>query len=245
MRPYIIANWKMNGSFDALDEAWGIDEAAGEYRDVDVAICPPATLIAPMADELSYAKAGAQDCHQAESGAHTGCLSANMIGEVGGTLAIVGHSERRQDQAETSAIVAEKLIAAQKTGLEAILCIGEPLDVRDAGEAESYVCQQLAESLVGDIDPAMLTVAYEPIWAIGTGRVAGESDIAAMHAACRAQLVERFGDVGAGVRLLYGGSVKGENAPQILAIDDVNGALVGGASLKAETFAPIIAAAAQ
>ncbi|MEO1044950.1 MAG: triose-phosphate isomerase [Pseudomonadota bacterium] len=245
VRPYIIANWKMNGLMDALEEAWGIDGAAAQHDGVDVAICPPATLIAPLADMLDHANAGAQDCHHNDSGAHTGCLSAPMLCEAGARLVIVGHSERRQDQGETSTIIAAKARAAQKAGMEAILCVGEPLEVREAGEAEDYVCHQLAESLAGDIDPQQLTIAYEPIWAIGTGRVAGEPEIAAMHAACRKQLVARFGDAGAAVRLLYGGSVKGENASQILAIDNVNGALVGGASLKAESFAPIIAAAAQ
>lgn len=245
MRPYIIANWKMNGMMDSLEEAWGIDAAAAAHPLVDVAICPPATLIAPMADMLDSASAGAQDCHYNASGAHTGCLSAAMLVESGATLTIIGHSERRQDQGETSDMVAQKIIAAQRAGLEAIVCVGEPLHVRDAGEAEDHVGQQLSESLLGDINPAALVIAYEPIWAIGTGRVASESDIAAMHAACRKQLIDRFGGAGALVRLLYGGSVKADNAAQILAIDDVNGALVGGASLKAETFVPIITAAAQ
>lgn len=244
MRPYIIANWKMNGLMDALGEGWAIDDAAAANANVDVAICPPATLIAAMADILSTAKAGAQDCHHAASGAHTGCLAADMLAEADAQLVIVGHSERRQDQHESSALVAQKAIAAQNAAMEAILCIGEPLEIRDAGQAEEYVTAQLGDSLVGNIDPAKLTIAYEPIWAIGTGRVASESDIAAMHSACRKKLFERFGDAGASVRLLYGGSVKGENAGNILGINDVNGALVGGASLKAQTFIPIITAAA-
>lgn len=242
-RSYIVGNWKMNGSLADVAILKAIAEAAADEGGVELGICPPATLISAFADQAGAVAIGAQDCHAASSGAHTGCLSAAMIREAGATFSIVGHSERRADQGETDADVAAKAEALFAAGMGAILCVGETLQERDSGNAIAIVTAQLTRSLPQSASPDWLSVAYEPVWAIGTGRVPVSADIAAMHAALRATLVEKMGEPGKGVRILYGGSVNPGNASEILSIADVGGALVGGASLKAETFAPIIAAA--
>ena len=238
-RKLVAGNWKMNGLGADLDEARAIADGAAEG--VDVALCLPATLIERAARALPGFSIGGQDVHGAASGAHTGDISAAMLVDAGASLTIVGHSERRADHKETNADVRAKAEAGQAAGLDVILCIGESLEVREAGEAIATVTAQLADSLPAS--PTRLTVAYEPIWAIGTGKVPSIEDIAAMHAALRARLDESFGAAGAAVRILYGGSVKPSNAAEIFAIADVDGALVGGASLKAADFLPIVDAA--
>lgn len=243
-RPYIVGNWKMNGLLADLATIEAIDRAAAEQAKVDVALCPPFTLLAPAGERASVIGIGAQDCHFAASGAHTGNVSAPMLAELGIGFSIVGHSERRADQGETSALVAAKVGALHEAGLGAILCVGESLAIREAGDAIAYVTRQLDESLPEGVPAEALSIAYEPVWAIGTGRVAEVSDIQAMHAALRALLVDRFGEAGGSIRLLYGGSVNASNAGAILTASNVDGALVGGASLKAESFIPIIEAAA-
>lgn len=247
MRPYIVANWKMHGLKKDLPHIAAIDLAAAKNEHVDVAIAVPATLIQPASHIAAHAAIGAQDCHHAAQGAHTGCLSAAMLSEAGAGFAIIGHSERRADQAESNIMVAGKVIAAQSEHMGAILCVGEDLTTRQSGNALSHVSQQLLASLSPENDPKPsldnLTIAYEPIWAIGTGHVPEIADIAAMHDCLRAQLITIFGDKAQGVRILYGGSVNADNAKTILAVQNVNGALVGGASLSDETFTPIIEAA--
>ncbi len=240
---YIVGNWKMNGIAADVAVLQAIAQAADAHPHVDIGICPPATLIAGFAAHAGQVQIGAQDCHAKASGAHTGNLSAAMLQEAGASYAIVGHSERRADQGETDADVAAKAEALHAAGMGAILCVGETLEERDSGNAIAIVTAQLAASLPASASSDWLAVAYEPVWAIGTGRVPVSDDIAAMHAALRATLVEKLGEAGKGVRILYGGSVNPGNATEILAIPDVGGALVGGASLKAETFVPIIAAA--
>lgn len=231
-RKLIAGNWKMNGSAAALAEI-DVIAAAVMSLAVDVVICPPATLIgAACARGLAI---GAQDCHARASGAHTGCISAQMLVEAGATYCIVGHSERRTDNGETDADVRAKAEAAIAAGMTVIVCVGETLAERDAGEAVNVVKRQLAGSLPGILDKTV--IAYEPVWAIGSGRTPAAEDVAEIHAAIR-------GVVGDGVRILYGGSVKGANAGELLRIDNVDGALVGGASLKAAEFVPIIEAAA-
>ena len=238
-RKLVAGNWKMNGTAADLAEASAI--AAGVGAGVDVALCLPATLIERAGRALPGFAIGGQDVHGAASGAHTGDISAGMLLDAGASLTLVGHSERRAAHSETNADVKAKAEAAVSAGLDVILCVGESLDVREAGDAIATVAAQLADSLPDGA--ARLTVAYEPIWAIGTGKVPSVEDIAAMHAALRARLLASFGDAGAAVRILYGGSVKGSNAAEIFAIRDVDGALVGGASLTAADFLPIVDAA--
>jgi triosephosphate isomerase len=244
LRKLVAGNWKMNGSLAALGELDAIAEAARRYTALDVAICPPFTLIAPAAQRCPALAIGAQDCPAAAAGAHTGCVSAGMIVEAGGRLAIVGHSERRADQGESDAAVQGKAIAAIAAGLVAIVCIGETEAERDAGHAEAVVTRQLRGSVPRDGTGATLVVAYEPIWAIGTGRTASADDVAAIHATIRAELRALLGEEGARVRILYGGSVKPGNARELMAVANVDGALVGGASLKAVDFVGIIEGAA-
>jgi triosephosphate isomerase len=243
-RRLIAGNWKMNGSRDALAELDGIAAAAEAAPDVDVAICPPFTLIERAAARTPSLPIGAQDCHAAPKGAHTGCVSAGMLVEAGAKLVIVGHSERRADQGETDAIVKAKAEAAIAAGLTAIVCVGETEAERDAGEAGAVVARQLRGSLPvagGDA----LVVAYEPVWAIGTGRIPSLEDVATMHAAIRADLAELLGPERAeAIRILYGGSMNAGNAADLLAVPNVDGGLVGGASLTAAAFVPIIEAAA-
>jgi triosephosphate isomerase len=242
-RKLVAGNWKMNGSLAALTELSDIAEAARATGGVDVAICPPFTLIAAAGTRSGGLSIGAQDCHAADSGAHTGCVSAAMVKEAGARLVIVGHSERRAEQHESDADVRAKAEAALRHGLIAILCVGESEAARTAGDHLAVVAGQLAGSLPDRWEEGELVIAYEPIWAIGTGKVATVDDIAEMHAALRAALVDRFGDLGQRLRILYGGSVKADNAAAIFAVADVDGALVGGASLTAAQFVPIIQAA--
>jgi triosephosphate isomerase len=187
---------------------------------------------------------GGQDCHMQDSGAHTGCVSAPMLVDAGSTLTIIGHSERRSDQYETNANICAKASAAHGAGLKSIVCVGETLAERDAGQALEIVLGQLEGSLPDDATADWLSVAYEPVWAIGTGRIPDESDVAEMHFAIRKQLISRFGSNGETIRILYGGSMNGENASMLLAIPNVDGGLIGGASLTAVKFEPIIKAAA-
>jgi triosephosphate isomerase len=243
-RKLVAGNWKMNGSLASLAELSAIAEAARRAGGVDVAICPPFTLIAPALTRSGGLIIGAQDCHAAPGGAHTGCVSVAMIREAGARLVIAGHSERRAEDHESDAEVRAKAIAALKGGLVAIVCVGESEEQRAAGAHLATVEAQLAGSLPDDWEEGELVVAYEPIWAIGTGKVATPADVAEMHAAIRVALVARYGDRGARVRILYGGSVKAENASELFAVPDVDGALVGGASLTAPQFVPIIQAAA-
>ncbi len=244
-RPYIVGNWKMNGTRAMLTEARAIDRAAQRLMKVEVALAPPFTLIHAVHKEVEQIGVGAQDCHAAKDGAFTGDVSAAMVADAGAKFVILGHSERRQGHGESDALVAAKIGAALSAGLRVILCCGESLETRDAGRAEAFVLGQLRSAFAHVDDAAeKLTVAYEPIWAIGTGRTAGLDDIAAMHAAIRGLIGETFGEEAAGqVRILYGGSVKPENAREILALEDVDGALVGGASLTAENFLGIVHAA--
>ncbi len=246
-RPYIVGNWKMNGTRAMLSEARAIDRAAQRYMKVEVAVAPPYTLIHAVHKEAEQIGVGAQDCHPGAGGAHTGDISAVMIADSGAKFVILGHSERRADHGETDALINAKMESALEAGLRIILCCGESIETRDAGEAESFVLKQLRGSLP-DIEDAAerLTVAYEPIWAIGTGRTATVADIEAMHGAIRRLLDEKYGEqASAQIRILYGGSVKAENAREILAGAEVGGALVGGASLSAESFLGIVVAASE
>lgn len=245
MRKLVAGNWKMNGTSADLDEVRAI---AAHHVSCDVALCLPATLIERAVRAAPGFVIGGQDVHAKANGAHTGCISASMLTDAGATLVIVGHSERREAQGETDADIRAKAEAALTGGLSVIVCCGESDAVRAAGDAVPTVSAQLDASLPhGDAAaaavPDRLAVAYEPIWAIGTGKVPTTDDIAEMHAALRARLVAAYGDAGRGVRILYGGSVKGSNAAEIFAVPDVDGALVGGASLLASDFVPILDAA--
>lgn len=232
----------MNGDLAALAELDVIALAAG--GGVDVAIAVPATLIAAAAARVPGLEIGGQDVHAADKGAHTGCVSAAMLREAGAAFAIVGHSERRAGQCETDADVKGKAEALARAGLRAILCVGETLAQREAGDAETVVTAQIAGSLPDGAAADWLSIAYEPVWAIGTGRTPTTEDVAAMHGAIRAKLRDLVGAEAEAIRLLYGGSVTAENAAELLHAADVDGALVGGASLTAAKFVPIIAAAA-
>lgn len=241
-RKYVVGNWKMNGVRASLDEARAIASCAATHPAVDVALCPPFTLLGAMAQACPDLAVGGQDCHSAESGPFTGCVSAAMLRDAGAKLVIVGHSERREGLGETNAEVKAKIEAALAQGLGAICCVGESLDMRKSGRAVSFVLEQLGQSLPYALlaEPSRVAIAYEPIWAIGTGHTAGMGDIAEMHAAIRGTL----GQAGEDMAILYGGSVTADNAAAIMAQANVDGALVGGASLSAAKFAPIIAAAA-
>lgn len=242
-RKLVVGNWKMNGLKVQLGEVEAIGALAARHAAVEVGLCLPATLIAPAQAVKGGAFIGAQDCHMRENGAHTGCLSAAMLAEAGADWTIVGHSERRQDQGETDADVAAKALAAKAAGLKVILCVGESLDVRDAGDAESVVSAQLLASLPEGAGADWLAIAYEPIWAIGTGRIPTMEAVETMHRALRAALAGRIGADAEAMRILYGGSMNGDNAAELLAIADVDGGLVGGASLTVAKFAPILEAA--
>jgi triosephosphate isomerase len=243
-RPYIVGNWKMHGTRAMLSEARAIDRAAERLMKVEVALAPPFTLIHATRTEAGVFGVGAQGCHAADGGAHTGDISAAMLKDTGAGFAIVGHSERRADHGESDADVKAKADALLAVGLNAIVCVGETEAERDAGEAETVVARQLEGSLPrGEGGAAKVTVAYEPVWAIGTGRTPTVEDIGAMHRAIRQRLSAIYGEDGAAIRILYGGSVKPDNAAELLAADEVGGALVGGASLTAESFLGIVAAA--
>jgi triosephosphate isomerase len=229
-----------------LSEARAIDRAAERLLKAEVALAPPFTLIHASRKEAGLIGIGAQDCHPADGGAHTGDISAAMIKDAGADFVIVGHSERRADHGETDADVKAKAEAALVASLAVIVCVGETEAQRDAGDAVAVVSAQLEGSLPRGEDTAeKVTVAYEPVWAIGTGRTPTVEDVGAMHRAIRERLAEIYGEAGAEVRILYGGSVKPDNAAELLAADEVGGALVGGASLTAESFLGIIVAAAE
>ncbi|AUW58529.1 triose-phosphate isomerase [Sphingobium sp. SCG-1] len=243
-RKLVVGNWKMNGLRAHLPQIAAIGEEAAAYPSVETGLCVPATLIT-MANEVKGAAfIGGQDCHAKGNGAHTGCLAADMLKEAGATWVIVGHSERRADQGETDSDVAGKALAAHAQGLKVILCVGESLEIRDSGEALSFVLAQLEASLPEGAASDWLSIAYEPVWCIGTGRIPTMDQIADMHGSIRNALVQRIGDDGNAMRILYGGSVNAANAAEVFAVADVDGGLVGGASLKVESFGPIIAAAA-
>lgn len=245
-RPLVAGNWKMNGLRANLEElARMVAAAKTTTAACDILVCPPATLIALAAEVVkgSPIALGAQDCHHRKSGAHTGDISAEMLKDLGCAFVIVGHSERRTDHGETDADVRAKAEAAIESGLAAIICVGETEAERDAGRTLDVVGRQLAQSVPGNATPANVVIAYEPVWAIGTGRTPTEAEVAEVHGHIRAGLVARFGDAaGQGFRILYGGSVKPANARSLMSVADVDGALVGGASLKAEDFGGIIAA---
>ncbi|HEV7658222.1 MAG TPA: triose-phosphate isomerase [Allosphingosinicella sp.] len=243
-RKLVAGNWKMNGNLAALAELAPIADAARAAGGVDVAICPPFTLIAPAVTRSGGLIVGAQDVHAHESGAHTGCISVPMVREAGARLVVVGHSERRADQHESDEEVRAKAEAALAGGLVAIVCVGESAAERGEGRHLAIVEAMLAGSLPDDWEDGELVVAYEPIWAIGTGKVATPADVAEMHRRIREALVGRYGERGSRVRILYGGSVNAGNAAELFAVADVDGALVGGASLTAAAFAPIVEAAA-
>jgi len=242
----VAGNWKMNGLGASLGEAETLAKALQEQAgDCRVALCPPATLTERMARVLADTpvELGGQDCHAEASGAFTGSVSATMLADAGATLVILGHSERRAGFGETDADVAAKVEAALAADLEPIICIGETLAQREAGQAVEVVSRQVAGSLPDSLSGKAFAVAYEPVWAIGTGLTPTLEQIEEVHAAVRAAIVARLGDGGRVAPILYGGSVKPSNAAEILAVAEVGGALVGGASLKAEDFLGIIRAA--
>jgi triosephosphate isomerase len=243
-RKLAAGNWKMNGLRASLAELEAL-AAAHPNPGVDILICPPATLIssAAQAADKTPISIGGQDCHSALSGAHTGDISAEMLVDAGATAVILGHSERREDHEESSEMVRAKARTAQAAGLTAVVCLGESLAQREAANTLDIIAGQLAASLPDNSTAENLVIAYEPIWAIGTGMIPTMAQIGEVHDFIRARLERRFGaGVGRGVRLLYGGSVKPDNAAEIFRVPNVDGALVGGASLKAADFSPIIEA---
>jgi len=244
-RPLVAGNWKMHGATGMLKEPRLL---AAMLKDVklkcDVMVCPPAVLIRRVKLVLkgSRIKVGGQDCHWNASGAHTGDISAEMLKDAGASAVIVGHSERRTHHCETDAVVAKKAAAAHRAGLVAIVCIGETLDERKASDTLQVVSRQLTGSLPEGVTAANTVIAYEPVWAIGTGLTPTTAEVAEVHTHIRSDLMTRMGEDGAGMRILYGGSVKPANAAELMAASNVNGALVGGASLKAADFLGIIKA---
>jgi triosephosphate isomerase len=247
-RPLIAGNWKMNGlERPALAEIGKLSRKLKARKRVgcDVLICPPATLLAPLGRKIKdlglqrRLAVGGQDCHGAASGAHTGDIAAEMLADAGCRYVIVGHSERRADHGESDAVVKAKAEAALRAGLTAIVCVGETLKERDAGQALRVVGRQVKGSLPAGATAKSVVVAYEPVWAIGTGRTPTAEDVAKVHAHIRKILVKSLKD-GSSVRILYGGSVKASNAGELMAISNVDGALVGGASLTAADFWPIV-----
>jgi triosephosphate isomerase len=245
VRPLVAGNWKMNGLSGSLSEIAAMRRGveAGEAGAAEVAVCPPATLIAAAAKVLDGGPVslGGQDCHAAEKGAYTGDVAAPMLKDAGAAYVIVGHSERRQYHGETDAAVKAKAEAALKAGLTAIVCVGETRAEREAGKAIAVVSAQVRGSLPPAGSPETVVVAYEPVWAIGTGLTPTPADVAEVHAAIRTLLGEVYGAAGAKARILYGGSVKPSNAKELLGLPNVDGALVGGASLKAADFLAIAA----
>ncbi|MGE4045908.1 MAG: triose-phosphate isomerase [Acetobacteraceae bacterium] len=242
MRQLIAGNWKMHGlSTDAIALAKGV-AAGAQGLACDLLVCPPAVHVAAVAQAVagSAVAVGGQDCHQEKQGAHTGDVSAPMLRDIGATWVILGHSERRQNHGETDELIREKTLAAVAAGLTPIVCVGETEDQRTGGRETEVVGWQLAGSLP---KPFTGVVAYEPVWAIGTGKTATEADVELMHGFIRAELQRQFGDAGSDILILYGGSVRPANAASLLAVPDVGGALVGGASLKADDFLAIARAA--
>ena len=242
MRQLIAGNWKMHGlAADAVALAKGV-AAGAQGLGCDVLVCPPSVHVAAVAQAVagSPVAVGGQDCHPEKQGAHTGDVSAPMLRDIDATWVILGHSERRQNHAETDALVHAKTLAAVAAGLTPIVCVGETEDQRTSGRETEVVGSQLAGSLPVGFSGV---VAYEPVWAIGTGKTATEDDVAAMHGFIRQQLVRQFGAAGNGILILYGGSVRPANAASLLAVPNVGGALVGGASLKADDFLAIARAA--
>jgi triosephosphate isomerase len=239
MRKLIAGNWKMNGTSADLPELLTLAQTH-RAASVDVVICGPATLLSRMAD--TGLQIGGEDCHSAASGAYTGNISAAMIADTGATYVITGHSERRTDHAEDDALIAAKTTAGWAANLHVIICIGESEAQYRAGQTLDLLRAQMDQSIPDGATAQTTTIAYEPIWAIGTGLTPYPSEIADVHAGLRAHLVARFGEQGAQMRLLYGGSVKARNADEIFALENVDGALVGGASLKATDFSPIVTA---
>jgi triosephosphate isomerase len=237
-------NWKMNGLAAALSEVTALLDMHPDPA-CEVLLCPPATLLSRMSDMTAGGAivTGGQDCHATDAGAHTGDISARMLGDAGAAYVIVGHSERRADHAETDALVRAKAKSGLEAGLRVIICVGETLAQREAGQTSDVIGAQLAGSIPDGVSAATCVLAYEPVWAIGTGKVPSLAQIGEVHDFIRTRLESRFGDaVGGSVRLLYGGSVKASNAAEIFAVANVDGALVGGASLKAADFSPIIKA---
>lgn len=243
VRPLVAGNWKMNGTRASLDQIKAISEGVKGplSQKVEVVLCPPTTLlyVATALCTDSPLAIGAQDCHQEQSGAHTGDISADMIADCFGTYAIVGHSERRTDHGETDALVRAKAQAANAADLTAIICVGETEAERERGETLEVLKRQLAGSIPDGATAERTVVAYEPVWAIGTGVTPTIADVAEAHAFMRRELTSRFGSGGGEMRILYGGSVKPSNARDIMAVEHVDGALIGGASLKAEDFLAI------
>lgn len=247
VKPLVAGNWKMNGLKAARKEVVSLGKKLakkGKTPKCEVLVCPPATLIPLLKEAAKGSKIGigAQDCHAKASGAHTGDIAAEMLKEAGASYVIVGHSERRADHGESDAIVRAKAEAAWRAGLTAIICIGETRAQRDKGETLAIIASQLAGSLPDGATAKNTVLAYEPVWAIGTGLTPTNEDVAEVHAAIRKALKARFKAEGEGMRILYGGSVKPSNAAELMGVPDVNGALVGGASLKAEDFYGIIEA---
>ena len=242
MRPLVVGNWKMNGLADALPQLTALKEALAQKAPAcDVLVCPPATLLTQAAWTVNGAFAlGGQDCDALDSGAFTGDLSAAMLKDAGASYVIVGHSERRRRHGEQDGDVAAKALAAWRAGLKAIICIGENQTQRQSGNAHQVCGSQLDASMPHGATPQNTIVAYEPAWAIGTGVTPTSEQIMAMHSHIRAQLMRRLGAGGQQVLILYGGSVRPDNAPALLGLPDVGGALVGGASLKAAEFLSII-----
>ncbi|MGB8400220.1 triose-phosphate isomerase [Bradyrhizobium sp.] len=244
IRPLIAGNWKMNGLKSAMAEFDAmLAGTAALAAKADLLVCPPATLLAAFADKARGSKleVGAQDCHPGASGAHTGDLAAEMLADAGASAIIVGHSERRADHAESDALVRQKAEAAWRAGLTAIVCIGETREQRDAGQTLDICGGQLRGSLPEAATAANLVIAYEPVWAIGTGLTPTAQDVEQVHRFIRGFLTGRFKAEGGAIRILYGGSVKPSNARELMAVANVNGALVGGASLKAADFLAIAA----
>ena len=241
MQKIAAGNWKMNGLSNSLSEISLLAERHAT-SDVRILICPPFTVLSKACDLDNRTEIGAQNCHISQSGPHTGEISAQMIAELGATHVIVGHSERRAENGETDAIVLKKSTSVQQEGLTPIVCIGETLDQRENGQTLAIIGAQLDGSLSSEAGKSPIVIAYEPVWAIGTGHVPSMYEIAQVHEFCRCQLKQRFGDTAMSIPLLYGGSVKGTNAAEIFALPNVNGALVGGASLKADDFSKIITA---
>jgi triosephosphate isomerase (TIM) len=246
IRPLVAGNWKMNGLSVGLEQAKLLanDLAGSQQYKCDVMLCPPATLLAQAHWQLKGTKValGGQDCHSAVSGAHTGDISADMLKDAGAIAVIVGHSERRTNHKETDAQVSAKATAAHNAGLVAIICIGETLDERKGGKTLGVLTEQIKGSVPAGSTASNSVIAYEPIWAIGTGLTPTTAEVAEAHAHIRAELSKVMGSEGPATRILYGGSVKGSNAVELMGVANVNGALVGGASLKAEDFMGIIKA---